>query len=203
MLHLLPWAVLLGWLWSRVVIFENGDLFTAPENNFGDLPFHLSAITSFAYGDNFPPQNPIFAGIPFTYSFLIDFLTAFYLRAGAGWRVAFFIENFALSLSLVVLIHVFARRITGSGIAATLAPVVFFFNGGFGFLNLFKNVRGEGLLAHTYTDYRDRFPVITSWRDSHRLGKCLHYSAYPAAVSPLRTSNCRVDPDPLVAHRNR
>ena len=150
-LHLLPWAILLGWLWSRVVMFENGEFFTAPENNFGDLPFHLGAITSFAFGDNFPPQNPIFAGIPFTYSFLIDFLTAFYLRAGAGWRVAFFIENFALSLSLVVLIHVFARRVTGSGIAATLAPVIFFFNGGFGFLNLFKSARSEGLLAHTYT----------------------------------------------------
>jgi hypothetical protein len=150
-LSLLPWAVLLAWLWSRVVIFEKGDFFTAPENNFGDLPFHLSAITSFAFGDNFPPQNPIFAGIPFTYSFLIDLLTAFYLRAGAGWRVAFFIENFALSLSLVVLIYVFARGITGSALAAALAPLLFFFNGGFGFLNLFKNARGEGLLAHTYT----------------------------------------------------
>jgi len=29
--------------------------------------------------------------------------------------------------------------------------VLFFFNGGFGFLNLLTNARGEGLLAHTYT----------------------------------------------------
>ena len=48
-------------------------IYTGVLNNFGDLPFHLSVITSFAYGQNFPPEDPTFAGVRFTYPFLTDF----------------------------------------------------------------------------------------------------------------------------------
>src|SRR5215475_9588480 len=57
------WTALLAWLFSRVVMFYPDGMRTAPANNYGDLPFHFSAITSFAYGENLPPQNPIFAGM--------------------------------------------------------------------------------------------------------------------------------------------
>ena len=85
------WSALLAWLFSRVVMFYPDGLHTAPANNFGDLPFHFGVITSMAYGENLPPQNPIFAGMKFTYPFLIDFLTAFFIRCGADWRAAFFV----------------------------------------------------------------------------------------------------------------
>ena len=45
-------------------------------NNFGDLPFHISVITSFAFGNNFPPEDPTYAGVHFTYPFLTDFVSA-------------------------------------------------------------------------------------------------------------------------------
>ena len=140
------WALLLAWLFSRVVMFEGGALETAPLNNYGDLPFHLSVITSFAWGDNFPPENPIFAGYRFTYPFLVDFLTAFNLRAGAGWRVAFFVDNFILAISLVGLIEMLALRLTGNRFAARLAPVIFLFNGGFGFLIFFRDLASSSSL---------------------------------------------------------
>ena len=158
MLYYGLWALLLAWLFSRVVMFEGGGLETAPLNNYGDLPFHLSVITSFAWGDNFPPQNPIFAGYRFTYPFLVDFLTAFNLGAGAGWRVAFFVENFILAISLVGLIEMLAFRLTGSRLAARLAPVIFLFNGGFGFLIFFRDLASShnlfeflGHLPRSYT----------------------------------------------------
>ena len=134
------WTALLAWLFSRVVMFYPDGLHTAPANNFGDLPFHFGVITSMAYGENLPPQNPIFAGMKFTYPFLIDFLTAFFIRCGADWRAAFFVENIVLGLALVCGIELLARRITGNRIAGFVAPVVFLFNGGFGFINFFRQL---------------------------------------------------------------
>jgi hypothetical protein len=140
-------------------MFYPGGMHTAPANNYGDLPFHLSVITSFAYGENLPPQNPIFAGIQFTYPFLIDFLTAFFIRCGADWRSAFFVENLALALALVRLIEELTLKMFNNIVAARIAPVIFLFNGGLGFTNFFREFGAQSgglfnFLSHlpkTYT----------------------------------------------------
>jgi hypothetical protein len=134
------WTGLLVWLFSRVVMFYPDGLHTSPANNYGDLSFHLSIITSFAYGENLPPQNPIYSGMKFTYPFLIDFLTAFFMRCGADWRAAFFVENISLSLALLGLIELMALRLTGNHLAARITPVIFLFNGGLGFVNFFHDL---------------------------------------------------------------
>src|SRR5262245_6910084 len=146
--YYVAWAALLAWLFLRVVMFYPGGMHTAPANNYGDLPFHFSVITSFAYGDNLPPQNPIFAGMKFTYPFLIDFLTAFFIRCGADWRSAFFVENLALALALVRLIEALTLKMFNNIVAARIAPVIFLFNGGLGFINFFRDFGAQsgGLL---------------------------------------------------------
>jgi hypothetical protein len=146
--YYVAWAALLVWLFSRVVMFYPDGMHTAPANNYGDLPFHFSVITSFAYGENLPPQSPIFAGMKFTYPFLIDFLTAFFIRCGADWRSAFFVENVALSLALVRLIEALTLKIFNNVVAARIAPVIFLFNGGMGFINFFREfgAQPDGLL---------------------------------------------------------
>src|SRR5262245_32129916 len=142
-LYYAAWAALLAWLFGRVVMFYLEGLHTAPAINFGDLPFHFSAITSFAYGENLPPQNPIFAGMKFTYPFLIDFLTAFFIRSGADWRAAFFVGNFPLAIALVCLIESLTLAIFRNHLAARLAPVVFLFNGGLGFIKFFRDFSSQ------------------------------------------------------------
>jgi hypothetical protein len=152
------WTALLAWLFARVVMFYPDGMHTAPANNYGDLPFHFSVITSFAYGENLPPQNPIFAGMNFTYPFLIDFLTAFFIRCGADWRAAFFVENIVQALSLVSLIEFLTLKIFDNRIAARLAPVIFLFNGGLGFINFFRQFGAQSdslfdFLAHLPNAY--------------------------------------------------
>lgn len=157
--YYVAWAALLVWLFSRVVMFYPDGMHTAPANNYGDLPFHFSVITSFAYGENLPPQSPIFARMKFTYPLLIDFLTAFFIRCGADWRSAFFVENVALALALVRLIEALTLKIFNNVVAARIAPVIFLFNGGLGFINFCRDfgVQSEGLLnflsrlPNTYT----------------------------------------------------
>ncbi|MCI0663573.1 MAG: hypothetical protein L0220_21125, partial [Acidobacteria bacterium] len=165
------WSALLVWLFSRVVMFYPDGLYTAPANNYGDLPFHMGIVTAFAYGENLPPVNPIFAGTKFTYPFLIDFLTAFYIRCGANWPTAFFIENIILSLALIGLIETLALYMTGNRVASRIAPLIFLFNGGLGFINFFLGLGNlkTGLiefvthLPQTYTMNADLNSVPLRW----------------------------------------
>jgi hypothetical protein len=164
------WIALLAWLFSRVAVFKSDGLHTSPETNFGDLAFHLSGITSFAYGNNFPPQSPIFAGLRFTYPFLIDFLAAFFLRTGASLFNSLFAANLPLGLALVGLTGELTRRLVRPRLAARLAPVILFLSGGLGFFNFLQDMwqPGEGmpgLLAHLPRTYTINDDLVTPWGD--------------------------------------
>ncbi len=130
----LGWVIFFCWLFSRVIMMEPDGLHTAPANNYGDLAFHFSVVTSFADGDNFPPRNPIFQGLKFTYPFLIDFLAAFLHKTGADWATAFFIPNLILTLALIGIIELLTAQLARNALATHLAPILFFLSGGLGFI---------------------------------------------------------------------
>jgi len=138
------WSLFFLWLFGRIwQVGERGAIETAPATNYGDLAFHASLITSLAYGENLPPENPIFFGIPLTYPFLIDLLTAFFLRCGVGWREALVVGNLPLGLALVGLVEQLTNRWGGGKrLAGRLAPVVLILSGGLGWLRF-----GEDLAA--------------------------------------------------------
>ncbi len=168
------WGLLLVWIFIKVIDDGAGGIFTAPANNFGDLGFHLSAVSSFAYGENVPPENPIFAGLPFTYPFLIDYLTALLIDHGASLRLAFFITGWIPAICLVGIIESLGMRLTGSRLAGRLAPVIFLFGGGLGFLKFFEDLGGfldapaeakKGIfwfLAHLPASYSINNSLVTS-----------------------------------------
>ncbi len=162
------WLIFFIWIFSRVIVVEADGLHTSPANNYGDLAFHFSVITSFSEGDNFPPHNPIFQGLKFTYPFLIDFLTAFFYRTGAGWAASFFIPNIILILALVGLIEVLTEQLTQSRIAARIAPFLFFFSGGLGFVYFFQdfqnsNLNGWDFLQHLPNSYTKNDALNLQW----------------------------------------
>ncbi|MCA1591269.1 MAG: hypothetical protein LC754_01135, partial [Acidobacteria bacterium] len=98
-------AALLFWfVFDRAMYQHPGGVFTGVDNNIGDLPFHLSIVTGFAHGANFPPQHTEFAGVRLTYPFMIDFVAAMFVRAGASLEGALFWQNFVLALSLTGLL---------------------------------------------------------------------------------------------------
>ena len=162
------WLIFFVWILSRVIVVEADGLHTSPANNYGDLAFHFSVITSFSEGDNFPPQNPIFQGLKFTYPFLIDFLTAFFYRVGADWAAAFFIPNIILIMALVGLIELLTEQITGNKIAARIAPFLFFFSGGLGFVYFFQDFQNTNLswwnfLQHLPNSYTKNDALNLQW----------------------------------------
>lgn len=153
-------ALLLGGIWSvnARVIFERADgIYTGITNNIGDLPFHIAVITRFVEG-NVPPENPIYAGTPFTYTFLADFVTAMFTAAGAELRRSLLLVNLTLMCALAALAYHWVRVLTSDRGAAALALPLLLLNGGFGWWQLLREMQAAdaGLqmlfrLPHDYT----------------------------------------------------
>lgn len=159
-LGLFALAAFILWLvFGRAMYETPAGIFTGVDNNIGDLPFHLGIISGFTRGENFPPQHPEFAGTRLTYPFLVDFVTAMWVRAGASLEGALLWHNFALALALVGVLYRWARELTGERAAALLTPALVLLSGGFGWLMLLGDARTHngGLLAllqhlpHDYT----------------------------------------------------
>src|SRR5829696_3037515 len=160
-------AVVLWKVFSRAVIEDETGVSTGLLNNFGDLPFHLSVITSFAFGNNFPPEDPTYAGVRFTYPFISDFVSAVFVRCGANLRESMFIPNFLLGISFVGLVHRWALVMLRDKLAAIITPLIVILNGGFGWTLLFEKAgTNEGGLFGVLMDLPPSFTVIpeTTWR---------------------------------------
>ena len=160
-------TVVLWKVFSRAVIQDDAGISTGLLNNFGDLPFHLSVITSFAFGNNFPPEDPTYAGVRFTYPFLSDFVSAVFVKCGADLRQSMFIENLILALSFIGLVHRWALVMLRDRLAAVITPLLVLLNGGMGWVLLFdKAGKNEGGLYGVLLDLPPSFTVIpeTTWR---------------------------------------
>src|SRR5437016_189384 len=158
------------WLiFSRALLEKPEGMYTGVLNNYADLPFHLSVITRFAFGQNFPPEDPTFAGVRFTYPFITDFISAMFVRAGASLRDSLFIENYIVGVALVGVLHRFGRQLLRNRTAALLTPVLVILNGGFGWAMLFSEVnQSEGgvfqVLRHISHSYTILPEVALGWR---------------------------------------
>ena len=170
-------AAILWRAFQRAMIETPEGIFTGLLNNFGDLPFHLSVITGFSFGNNFPPQDPTYAGVRFTYPFLTDFVSAIFVRCGADLRQSMFVENFVVALAFVGLIHRWALEMLRDKLAAIIAPVLVLLNGGFGWVLLWDQLlqkNDDGLLG-LLRSLPPSFTVVpeTTWRWGNALSTLL------------------------------
>jgi hypothetical protein len=122
---------------ERAMFVREGAIMTGGSNNLGDLPFHLGAIFSFTEANNFPPANPNFAGAKFTYPFIADLLTAYFVKLGADVKDAMLVQNVAWATSLLVLLQRFVFKLVNDRVAARIAPFLLFLSGGLGFIWFF------------------------------------------------------------------
>ena len=160
-------AFVLWKVFNRAVIEDETGISTGLLNNFGDLPFHLSVITSFAFGNNYPPEDPTFAGVRFTYPFMSDFVSAVFVRCGADLRQSMFIENYFLGLAFVGLLHRWASVLLRDKLAAIITPLLVLLNGGMGWKLLWEKAgTDERGLFGVLMDLPPSFTVIpeTTWR---------------------------------------
>jgi hypothetical protein len=178
--YTLFYVVVAAVLWrafQRAMIDLPEGVFTGVLNNFGDLPFHLSVITGFSFGNNFPPQDPTYAGVRFTYPFITDFVSAIFVRCGADLRQSMFIENFVVALAFVGLLHRWALEMLRDKLAAVITPILVFLSGGFGWVLLWSQVtkKNDNGLVGIIQSLPVSFTVIpnTTWRWGNALSTLL------------------------------
>ena len=154
-------------VFDRAVIEDKSGLSTGLLNNFGDLPFHISVITGFAYGNNFPPEDPTYAGVRFTYPFATDFISAMFVRCGASLVQSMFVENYLLAIAFIGLVHRWALEMLRDKLAAVITPLIVILSGGLGWVLLFEQAAAnEGGLLGALLNLSPSYTVIpaTTWR---------------------------------------
>ncbi|HWS86635.1 MAG TPA: hypothetical protein VN282_06710 [Pyrinomonadaceae bacterium] len=157
-------AALLFWLvYARAMYQTPEGIFTGVDTNIGDMPFHLAVVTGFVYGENFPPQHPEFAGAGLTYPFVVDFVAAMFVRAGASLEGALFWQSYATIMAVVGLLHRWALKLTRERLAALAVPALVLLSGGLGWVVFLREAASGGqgvfaLLGELPHDYTRAYP---------------------------------------------
>lgn len=138
---LMAFMFLFGNLASELLTYRQGFLYVQPIHAYGDISLHMSIISSFAFGQNFPPQSPILAGTQISYPFLVNFLTAIFVNPlGLSIEQAISLTGVLLIGILIVIFSYFVLSVTGSKFVSVVALTLFFFHGGLGFLYFFEDL---------------------------------------------------------------
>ena len=138
----LPLTVLSGYLQvTHMARIASDGSWHVGQSTYGDLPMHMSFITGLKNA-SFPADYPFYPGERLSYPFLVDSLsTTFYLM---GWRIqeALTIPGTLMMALCFMGVMCLAREMTLGRKTIVLATLLFFLNGGLGFLYDFDQAGG-------------------------------------------------------------
>ncbi|MBQ7850830.1 MAG: hypothetical protein IJ343_13980 [Clostridia bacterium] len=129
-----PLTLLSGWLqYTHCVRIAEDGSWWGGQSTYGDLAMHMSFVTSLKNAA-FPPEYALFPGQQLSYPFLMDSLsTSFYLL---GWPLQLSLTipgTFMMALCYMGVMCLAGRMTTGKR-TVILAALLFFLNGGLGFI---------------------------------------------------------------------
>ncbi len=122
--------VLCSTLATKLLVLENGGLYTGVLNAWGDLAWHMANITNFAEGQSAPPENPIFAGNRLTYPFLVNFFSGLLLKLNASYVRSVVLPALLLLPLTFTLFYGFIRELAGRKKAAIIGVFLLLVAGG-------------------------------------------------------------------------
>jgi hypothetical protein len=103
-----------------------------------DFSANIPLIRSFSFGDNWPPEYPIFPGEPIRYHFLFFFLVAQLEKLGLPIHWAFNIPSALGFFAILAMIYALGKRLFNDIRIALLGLAFFVFNGSLAFLQFFE-----------------------------------------------------------------
>ncbi|MDP2649898.1 MAG: hypothetical protein Q8P10_03555 [bacterium] len=125
------------WLMYSSFSYANGNMLISAKS-WSDFASHIPLIRSFSFGNNFPPEYPIFPGEPIRYHFLFYLLVGLLEKTGVRIDIALNSLS-AISFTLLIFsIYFFAKTLFKNIIIGVLSVVFFLFNGSLSFLEFFK-----------------------------------------------------------------
>lgn len=153
-------AAALAFLFGRAVEVTPGAWLAHYNNTWSDWSFHAAYTTTFVYGQNLPPQNPLFAGTRFRYPFAPDFASALLMAGGWSLPAALTWPAWAMATMALSGLLLWARRLTGNLGSGIIAVLLTLLGGGLGFWFFLGDAARQGLigaLLHASQSY-DRYP---------------------------------------------
>lgn len=142
-------AALLGRLfWTHSLVQDPTGVYTAG-STWADFGLHSAIISHLAVFDRMPLDLPVASGARLTYPYLIDLLSALYLRDGWSLHLSLFLPGILLALAGCQLVLSFSLRLFGHVGAAVTGLVLFLLTGsaaGFGRAYADWRISGRTLL---------------------------------------------------------
>ncbi len=103
------------------------------QSTYGDLAMHMSFVTSLRNAA-FPPEYALFPGQQLSYPFLMDSLSTTFTLMGWSLQAALAVPGTLMMALCYMGVMCLARRLTSGKRTVILAALLFFLNGGLGFL---------------------------------------------------------------------
>ncbi len=151
--YLIPTALFFAYLqYTHYFRCSDGALFVG-QSTYGDICMHSAIITSLP-GTSFPPDYSILPGSRLGYPFFSDALSAVMYMFGTPLSLSMTIPGTLMGIEIFAGFAFLAYRITKSRKAAVIAFLIFFLNGGLGFIYSFDLI-GEDPTAfyNIFTEY--------------------------------------------------
>lgn len=124
---------------------QNGAIYTSPI--YWDFHWHAALIQNFTFGDNFPPQNEAFGGVPHTYHFFWGVLVGTYESLGM---------NLVDAINLISILSFFFVLLTLIGLSeeffenkfiGIIAIVLTITSSSLHFIDYLKSVSNQNILS--------------------------------------------------------
>ncbi len=138
----LPLTVLGGYLqYTHTLRVDEWGNWNVGQSTYGDLPMHLAFVTGLKNA-SFPPEYPFFPGQTLSYPFLADSLSTTFYLLGCSLQLSLILPGTLEMLLCYMGVMVLARDMTEGKGRVILAALLFFLNGGLGFLYDFDQAAG-------------------------------------------------------------
>ena len=143
LLVVLPLTVLSGYLqYTHMVRVDQWGNWNVGQSTYGDLPMHMSFITGLQNAA-FPPDYPFYPGQQLSYPFLMDSLSTSFCLMGCSLQLALILPGTLMMALCYLGVMILAREMTLGRKTVVLATLLFFLNGGLGFLYDFDQAAGH------------------------------------------------------------
>ena len=121
-------AVLGPLFWTHNLVSEADGVYSAG-STWADFGLHAAIVSHLAQFDRMPLDLPVASGATMTYPFLIDLLSAMFLRGGWSMHLSLFLPSVLLVLACCQLVIAFGLRLVGHLGAAVAGLAVLLLTG--------------------------------------------------------------------------
>lgn len=148
---------------KEMLQIRNDGYYVGQVNQYGDLVFHLGLINKFQETGKILIESPIYAGSKPNYPIFADFVTAQIAKlTSIDW--ALFATTFLGGILVIYVARLFIKNFIRSEKVVFLALLLFFINGGFGFVYFFQDYVNSSQnfftflfnIPNEYTDIKEK-----------------------------------------------